>query len=95
MPALIAWLLGALETTIGSIIVSALLSLGLGFTTYKFTVEPLKNFILSQSSGLGATAVNILGFLGLDQAITMILSAIAARYAVSGARAVLTRKKAA
>lgn len=95
MPALVAWLLGALESAAGSIVISALVSMGLGFTTYTFTVEPLKAFILQQSSGLGATAVNILGFLGLDQAITIILSAIAARYAVSGARAVLTRKKAA
>ena len=45
MPALVAWLLGALETTIGSIAISALLSLGLGYTTYKFTVAPLRDFI--------------------------------------------------
>lgn len=93
MPALIAWLMSALETTIGSIVISGLLSLGIGFTTYKFTVAPLKAFIIAQAGGMGAQAVAILGFLGFDVAITIILSAIAARYAVSGAKAVLTRAR--
>lgn len=93
MPALVAWLLGALETTIGSIVISALLSLGLGYTTYKFTVAPLRDFIAAQASGVSGMAVQILGFLGLDVAITMILSAIAASYAVRGAKAIFTRRK--
>ncbi|MDR3443706.1 DUF2523 family protein [Dyella sp.] len=92
MPALVAWLLGVLETRIGSIVISALLSLGLSFTTYKFSVGPIQSWIQTSVGGIPAVGIQVLGFLGVDKAITMVLSAVAARYAVQGARAALTRK---
>lgn len=95
MGKIIGWLLTALESRAGSIGVSLLASLGLGFTAYKFTIAPLRDFIASQAGGAPAMAIGILGFLGLDKAVTMILSAIASKYAISGARQILTRRKAA
>jgi len=92
MPALVSWLISALETKAGTLVLQVLVSLGLSFTTYKFSVAPLRDFIAQQVGGMSAQFVNILGFLGVDQAITMILSAIAARYAVQGAKVALSKK---
>jgi hypothetical protein len=36
--------------------------------------------------------VNWIGFFGIDQAITIVLSAIASKYAVQGAKIALTKK---
>lgn len=92
MPALVVWLLGVLESRIGSIVISALLALGLSFTSYKFSVAPITSWIQGAVGGIPAMGIAVLGFLGVDKAITMILSAVASKYAVQGARAALTRK---
>ncbi|MHA6203501.1 DUF2523 family protein [Dyella soli] len=92
MPAIVAWLLGVLESRIGSIVISALLALGLSWTTYTFSVAPLRAYILSQTAGIPAMGIGVLGFLGVDRAITMILSAVASKAAVNGAKSILTRK---
>lgn len=92
MPVVVAWLVGVLESRAGSIVISALLSLGLSFTTYTFSVAPLRTLIANDVGSLSAMAANVLGFLWVDRAITMLLSAVAAKYATQGAKAVLTRK---
>ena len=93
MPVLIAWLLEALETSLGSIVISALLTLGVSTVTYTFTVAPFRTMIADYLGGLSGTAINILGFLGVDQAITMILSALAAKFAVDAGRSFLQFRK--
>ena len=92
MPVVIAWLLAGLETEIGSLIVSALLWLGISIVSYKFTVGPLEGLISGYIGGSGALYANILGFLGVGQGITMILSAYATRWAVSGALSFVRKK---
>jgi peptidoglycan/LPS O-acetylase OafA/YrhL len=94
MPALIAWLLGLLESAAGSIVISALVSLGFSFVSYKFAAQPFENLIRTYLSEGGQQLTSILGFLGLDQCVTMIFSAIAARYAVQGASHLVRNKKA-
>ena len=91
MPVVIAWLMGALESGIGSIIISALLSLGLSVVSYSFTVAPVKSMIESQLSGSGAYFLEILGFLHVDVAICMILSAYSARWATSSALSIIRK----
>lgn len=93
MPALIAWLLGALESSIGSIIISALVTLGFSFTTYKFAVQPFRAMVQGYLSSGGSQLTAIIGFLGIDQCVTMVLSAIAARYAVSSVSSLVRNKK--
>ena len=93
MPAFFIWLFEILETRIGSIVISALLSLGLSWTTYTFSVAPLKSLIVSSMAGAPALAVNVLGFLWVDRAVTLLLSAAAAKAAVQAGRQVLTRNK--
>lgn len=92
MPVFIAWLWGALETRIGAIIISALLTLGLSFASYKFAVEPLRNLIQQQLAESGAEFTSILGFLGVDAAITMVLSAYTTRWAVSTGLNIIRKK---
>ncbi|MGN6234951.1 DUF2523 family protein [Dyella sp.] len=95
MPALIAWFFGVLETRIGSIIVSALLSMGLSFTTYTFAVAPFRELIRSQLSYAPSQMIAILGFLGVDQCITMLLSAITVRWTMRGLSNLVRSKPAA
>lgn len=85
MPVLIAWLMAALESTIGSIVISGLLTMGLSFVSYKFTVAPFKQLLEQQLAGVPGQFLNILGWIRLDVACTMVLSAYAARWAVRGA----------
>lgn len=92
MPVVIGWLMAALESTAGSIIVSALLSLGLSITTYSFGIGPLRSMIASQLSGSGGYFLNILGWLRVDVAISMILSAYAARWTTRSAMSLIKRK---
>ncbi|MBE1163036.1 DUF2523 family protein [Dyella acidiphila] len=92
MPVVIAWLMAALETTVGSIIISALLTLGISFVSYKFTVAPIKQQLMNVLSGVPAEFLNILGWIRLDVACTMVLSAYAARWAVGSAVSLIRTK---
>jgi hypothetical protein len=91
MPALVAWLVDALATAAGSIAISAMLSIGLTYVTYKFTVDPLRNFLVSQLNAAPAEFVQVLGYLGVDQALTMVLSAAASTYLVGGIKRLVKR----
>ncbi|MDR3445149.1 DUF2523 family protein [Dyella sp.] len=92
MARLIAWLGVLLETKLGTFVVNALLTLGVSFTSYKFGVAPLTNFITQQIGQLPGQVANVIGWLGGGIAMSMILSAIAAKYATNGISAVLTKK---
>jgi len=76
---------------LGGWIVTALLWLGISLTTYKFGVEGFKTLIANEFAHADFL-VNWLGFFGVDQAITIVLSAIAAKYATEGAKIALTKK---
>ena len=92
MPVVIAWLMSALESTAGSIIISALLSLGFSVASYSFGVAPLKSMIANQLAGSGGYFLNILGWLRVDVAITMVLSAYAAKWATRSAVSLIKKK---
>jgi hypothetical protein len=80
-----------LGSRIGGWIVTALLWLGISLTTYKFGVDGFKSLISGEFSHADFL-VNWIGFFGIDQAITIVLSAIASKYAVQGAKIALTKK---
>lgn len=92
MPALIAWLGALLETRLGSWVVQILLTLGVSFVSYKVAVEPFRDLVATQFSLIPPMYGNILGYLWIDRAITMIFSAAVAKQATKGMTAVLTRK---
>lgn len=80
-----------MQSRIGGWIVAALVWLGISITTYKFGVEGFRSLIATQLGSAGFL-VNWMGFLGVDQAITITLSAIAAKYATEGAKIALTKR---
>lgn len=92
MGSFLTWLGVFLESRIGSIVVQLALSLGITVGSYKFGIEPFQNFIAQQLGGVSGLIANVIGFLGAGIAISMILSAIAAKYATGAMKAVLTRK---
>lgn len=92
MPAIVAWIGTMLASVAGTIFVRGVLALGIGFATSKaFDVLDVKGRIqglMGQAGGM----VEWVGFFGLDQAMTIVLSALAARVAVNAAKAVLVKR---
>lgn len=87
----LGWLVRVLSSRIGVFIASALLWLGLSVTSYKFGVAPFRSLI-SQELGSAGFLMDWMGFFAVDQAITIVLSAIAAKYAIAGAKVALTKR---
>jgi hypothetical protein len=94
MGAFFAWLGAFVESKLGSWAVSVLLALGVSFTSYKFGVEKFQSFIIQQVGGMPAVVAAVFGWLGGGIAMSMMLSAVAAKYATRGLQAVLTKKAA-
>jgi len=91
MPAIIAWVAALLETKIGSWAIQACLALGISFVTYKVGVQPFRDAIVSNLSSMPSMFANVLGYLWVDRALTMIFAAAAAKQATGGLKAVLTK----
>lgn len=80
MPAMfIAALWGALATAMGSLIGRALIALGIGFVTYKgidLGIAALKIQAVNGINSLPGDALNLVGFLWLDKALTVVFSGV-------------------
>lgn len=85
------WLVKVLNSRIGGIIVSAMLFLGISMTTYTFGVTQFESLIQNELSGAGFL-VDWMGFFAVDKAITIVLSAIAAKYATGAAKVAITKR---
>ena len=75
----IAALWGALATAMGSLIGRALIALGIGFVTYKgidLGIASLKTQVVNGVNSLPADALNLVGYLWLDKALTVIFSGV-------------------
>lgn len=75
LPALIGALAGAMGTFIGR----AVIALGVGFVTYKgidLGIGVLKTMAMDGVKGLPADALQLVGYLWLDKAMTVIFSAV-------------------
>lgn len=79
-----------MKSRIGGWIVAGLIWLGISITTYKFGVQPFTAAISNMLGGAGFL-VNWMGFFGVDKAVTIVLSAIAAKYATGAAKVALTK----
>jgi len=84
------WLIPKLIQYAGPWIASALLSLGLSWGTYKVVTQPVLNYIRDAMGSMGSLAAQIVAFLAVDKAITIVLSA----YVVASATKVVLKKKA-
>lgn len=79
MPGPAAVLIPALVGVIAAAGFRILTALGLGFVTFNVAMPNLLNFIQSYFGQLPANILNVVGVLRLDIAITIILSAAAAK----------------
>lgn len=92
MPALIGWLGALLETRLGQWVIQILLTLGISFASYKVGVAPFRELIASSLSSMPAMFANVIGYLWIDRALTMIMSAGVAKEGTKGLTAILTKK---
>lgn len=86
--ALVSALINALRTYLPGIAGRVLLALGIGFATHTLAMPALLGMLQARAAGLPAVLLQYFGALGFDVAITIILSALAARAAQ---RALLTK----
>jgi hypothetical protein len=73
-------LIGAFGAAMGTLAGRVLISLGLGFVSYKgidLAVGKLKDAAISGLQGIPADALLLVGYLWLDKALTVIFSAVA------------------
>lgn len=93
MPVLVAWIGRMLLSVAGRLVISGLVAAGIGLATGKaFQATGMGDKIRSMLGSAGPL-YEWVGFFGLDTAITIILSALAARAAVSAAKAYFTAAK--
>jgi len=92
MPVFVEWIGKMLMTYVGAMALQALVGLGVGFATYKLAVKPAEAMVSSYLSSAGDVMVNYVGWLGIDQAITIVFSALVGRTAVGAAKAFLVKK---
>lgn len=79
MQFLVAALIGALATSMGSLIGRALIALGIGFVTYKgidVAIGSLKTQAINGVNSLPADALGLVGYLWIDKALTVIFSGV-------------------
>lgn len=89
MPWFIASLLGGLRFAAGSIVVQALMGLGVGVVTYTgadISLDYLKGQALANLSGLPAELLGLLSFIKVGVFINIIISAMVARLTMTGVR---------
>lgn len=79
--ALVSALFGAARTYLPGIVGRVLLTLGIGLAAHKLAVPALMGMVQTRVSGLPSVLLAYFGAFGLDVAITIILSALAARAA--------------
>lgn len=89
---LLAALSRLISSQIGQWVAAAMVWLGLSWATQSAVVAPLIDQIQSVAQGTSGDALQWLGYLKFDVALSMLFSAVAAKYALMGARAVLVKR---
>lgn len=81
MPALIGWLLHGIGAALVTWVGRVLLSFGVAVTTYSVAVPEMLGYIQGQFAGVPADIVSMLAYMNVDKFMTLILSALAVRWA--------------
>lgn len=96
---LVAALAKMVSTKIGQWFVALMLFLGIGLATHAAVVGPaideIRSMLTANNGGggsLGTVALQWLGFLNFDKAVTMLLSAYAARQTLRGAKVFFAKR---
>lgn len=77
---------------IGQWVAAGLAYFGLAFATQTFAVDPILDELSGYMSGVTGDLVEWLGFLNVDRACTMIMSAVAIKYGMQAAKTFLARR---
>jgi hypothetical protein len=96
MPVLVAWIGEMLLSTVGQMVISGLVSLGIGFATSAIagsSVVPGEAQIKAML-GTAGPMVDYVGWFGIDKAITIICSAWMGRAITDSAHAMLVSRRA-
>jgi hypothetical protein len=87
MQYLAAMFIGTLGAAMASLVGRALLALGIGFVTYagfSTSLDWIKAKIIADTTSLSSHAVGFLAFMKVDQALSMIFSAVAVSMILRG-----------
>ncbi|MFZ6648899.1 DUF2523 family protein [Undibacterium sp. TJN25] len=85
MPFFVAALMGALGTVAASLVGRVLLALGMGFVTYtgfKASTDALVSLMKSSLLGMPVEIAQLLGYVWVDKALSLIVSSFAAALVV-------------
>jgi Protein of unknown function (DUF2523) len=86
MPVAIAWIGEMLLSVVGQMVLSALVSLGIGLAVNAGATGVIDSSELQSMLSNAGPLLNWVGFLGIDKAMTIILSAWAGREIVDSAK---------
>lgn len=88
-----------IQSKVGQWFAALMVALGIGMATNTLVMGPaiseLKDMMVNTNGGggqLGTVALNWLGFLKFDIAVTMVISAYAARHSIRTAKVFLTKR---
>ena len=76
MPAFVAWLVWAIGSALVSWVVRVLLGFGVGLVATEVALPPLRAWLVTYFNGMPSTIVSLLGYMGVDRGLTLILSAL-------------------
>lgn len=76
MPMIVAWIVSAIGSALVSWVVRVLLGFGIGLVATEVALPPLRAWLASYFSGLPVSVVSLLGYMGVDRGLTLILSAL-------------------
>lgn len=91
MPIVVAWIGRALLTVAGEMLIKALTGAAIGVATYTLVVNPVRQAIAERFAAAGVMA-DYVGFLGIDVAVTIVLSALAGRAAINSSKAFFVKR---
>ena len=92
MPVVVAWIGEMLLTVVGQLAITALVSIGIGLSADAVGSGIIDSTPIRTAFASAGDLIPWLGFTGVDQAITIVLSALAGRAIVNSARAHFVRK---
>lgn len=94
MQYLIPAIIGALGTAIGSLVGRVLLALSISYVTFKgmtVATDQIEALMRAYFGSIGGEVGSLIGFLWIDKALSMVVSAFAAAFAIKTTSGVVTK----
>lgn len=94
MPYIISMLWGALALSIRSLVGRVIIALGISYVTYQgadMLITSLRNAAFAALGGVDPTMQGVVGLARIGESISVVVSAVAAKYALQGLSGGLTK----